>query len=107
MDEDAIVSSAETGDQQLSPEVAAHLEQHREVTLFCHDSEGHPIGYPMMLVGVRGIELLFSTYAKSAKVRHMRADPRVAVLSVSAGDPADLSWVSLNGTATIWQPTPE
>jgi hypothetical protein len=93
--------------QQLSLEVAAHLEEHREVTLFCFDSGGHPIGYPMMITGVRGTELLFSTYSKSAKVRHMREDPRVAVLSVAADDPTHLRWVSLRGTATIWQPTAE
>ena len=38
--------------QQLSLEVAAHLEEHREVTLFCFDSGGHPIGYPMMITDV-------------------------------------------------------
>ena len=93
-----------SGDVTMPLVVAEHLNAHREMTLFCRDESGGPIGYPMMMVGCSGQELYFSTYAKSAKVRHLERDARVAVLAMTGHDRRTLSWVKMTGLASIWAP---
>jgi len=93
----------------LPPDVAAQLDGHRDITLFCRDADGHPIGYPMMISSRDGADIVFSTYRKSAKVRHIERDPRVALLSFTAAPAPDggelVRWISMTGTAAVWQPT--
>jgi hypothetical protein len=49
----------------------------RDVVLFCRDTTGRPIGYPMRTTACEPEALVFTTYRKSAKVRHIERDPRV------------------------------
>jgi nitroimidazol reductase NimA-like FMN-containing flavoprotein (pyridoxamine 5'-phosphate oxidase superfamily) len=48
--------------------------------------------------------LYFTTYTKSAKVRHLRTDPEAACVVCSEDG---VSWVSVRGRAIIYQPAPE
>jgi hypothetical protein len=86
--------------------VLQFLESHREITLFCRDSQALPIGYPMMIFAQSPTTIFFSTYRKSKKVQHIERDPRVALLSYERDPQAPMRWVALNGTASLWVPTP-
>jgi hypothetical protein len=80
------------------------LDVVRDVVLFCRDASGRPIGYPMRTVACERTALVFTTYRKSAKVRHMERDPRVCVLA-SRVDGSSVRWVSMEGVASIVVPS--
>jgi hypothetical protein len=82
----------------------AFLARHRDVVLFCHDEKGGPIGYPMTVVSTAHGMIHFTTYRKSAKVRHLERDPRVSVLSF-VPEGASVRWASAWGTAVFWEPS--
>lgn len=80
------------------------IAAHRDVVLFCRDAGGAPIGYPMRCTSVSGSAVHFTTYRKSAKVRHLERDPAVHLLcSVATGEDS-VEWVDASGTVTIWSP---
>jgi hypothetical protein len=85
-----------------APDVAEIIRTNHRAFLFCRDSARRPIGYPMRTVAYRSAtrSLYFATYTKSAKVGHLIADPEVACL---VGD--DAGWVSVRGTAQVYQPS--
>jgi len=85
-----------------APDVIELLHAHHRVFLFCRDGAGRPIGYAMRSVAYRSATrcLYFATYAKSAKVRHLRSAPEVACL---VGDHE--GWVSVCGHASVYQPS--
>jgi hypothetical protein len=77
----------------------------RRSFLFCWDDDGHPVGYAMTVMRCRDGALWFSTYTKSAKVKHLRVDPRACCLIVDGGiDDAPMRWCSAGGTATVRAP---
>lgn len=91
-----------------SPYVADFMTLNHRVFLFCRDDDGRPIGYAMRSIAYDAAThwLFFATYTKSAKVRHLRADPDVACLVLPdepSGD--DTDWVSVRGTAEIYCPS--
>jgi hypothetical protein len=92
-----------------SPHVADFMRENHRAFLFCRDDARQPIGYAMHVVAYQPATrcLYFATYTKSAKVRHLRADPEVAcvVLSGGPGDD-DAQWVSVHGLAEVYQPAP-
>jgi uncharacterized pyridoxamine 5'-phosphate oxidase family protein len=94
----------EPGMDPFPERVARHLDEHADIVIFCRDSAGKPIGYPTRIAARRGEELLFSTYAKSAKVRHLNADPRVALLSMRPEGDDTVRWVRMTGRSEIWAP---
>ncbi|WP_234825440.1 MULTISPECIES: pyridoxamine 5'-phosphate oxidase family protein [Mycolicibacter] len=81
--------------------------KHRRAVLFCRDDSGQPIGYAMHSIRAEPGNLYFSTYAKSAKVGHLRADPAVACILLSDQDANDTVWVSVRGVAEVYQPSKE
>lgn len=85
-----------------APDVVEFIRANHRVFLFCHDGARRPIGYAMRSVAYRPADrvLSFTTYAKSAKVEHLRSAPEVACL---IGD--DEGWVSASGFARIYQPS--
>ena len=83
-----------------SPDVADFLGRHHRAFLFCRDAAGEPMGYAMRTIAYGAGELLFTTYAKSAKVANISARPEVACL-VQSGPEQDASWVSVRGRAEI------
>ncbi|WP_077087988.1 pyridoxamine 5'-phosphate oxidase family protein [Mycobacterium rhizamassiliense] len=85
-----------------APDVVELIRANHRVFLFCRDGARRPIGYAMRSVGYRAAirRLYFATYAKSAKVQHLRSAPEVACL---IGD--DAGWVSARGVAHVYQPT--
>lgn len=76
----------------------------RRAVLFCRDGSGRPIGYPMSIVAHRDGCLLFTTYAKSAKVVHLRADPTAACVVLS-DEPLPRAWLSATGSVVVERPT--
>ena len=90
----------------MDDDVVAFLQQQRDVALFCRDSAANPLGYPMRTVACNSSELTFTTYRKSAKVRHVERDPRVCVLA-SVESRSDVRWVSLVGRARVVAPSEE
>ncbi len=88
----------------LSPEVISYLESHREITIFCRDSQDCPVGYPMFIFAQSPTTIYFSTYRKSRKVQRIERDPRVALLSYERDAATPLRWVALNGIASLWAP---
>jgi pyridoxine/pyridoxamine 5'-phosphate oxidase len=88
----------------LPDDVIAYLESHREITIFCRDDQGRPVGYPMFIFAQSPTTIYFSTYRKSRKVQHIERDPRVALLSYERDANPPLRWVALNGTASLWAP---
>ncbi len=95
---------SEPGADPFPERVARHLDEHADIVIFCRDSAGKPMGYPMRVAARRGGELLFSTYAKSAKVRYLEADPRVAPLSMRPEGDGTVRWVHMRGRSEIWAP---
>jgi hypothetical protein len=85
-----------------APEVVDFIRTNHRVFLFCRDGARRPIGYAMRSVVYRSATrcLYFATYAKSAKVHHLRSAPEVACL---VGD--DEGWVSVGGLAHVYQPS--
>jgi hypothetical protein len=84
-----------------APDIAEFIRANHRVFLFCRDGARRPIGYAMRSVAYRPATrcLSFATYAKSAKVQHLRSAPEVACL---IGD--DECWVSVSGVARVYQP---
>lgn len=95
---------SEPGPDPFPNRVARHLDEHADIVIFCRDAAGKPIGYPMRIAARRGDEILFSTYAKSAKVRHLEADSRVALLSMRPQGDGTVRWVRMTGRSEIWAP---
>jgi hypothetical protein len=91
------------------PTLVDFLRRNHRAFLFCRDGSGHPIGYAMRSITYESGHLYFATYTKSAKVRHLLADPEAAcvVLSEVPVGEGRLSWVSLRGRAEIYRPSPE
>lgn len=83
------------------------LRNNHRAFLFCRDELGRPIGYAMQSIGCDAACLYFTTYAKSPKVRHLRADPAAACIVLGQPDSADPCWISVRGTAEIYWPTAE
>jgi hypothetical protein len=85
-----------------APEVVEFIRANHRVFLFCRDGARRPIGYAMRSVAYRPAArcLYFATYAKSAKVQHLRSAPEAACL---IGD--DEGWVSARGLAHVYQPS--
>ena len=83
-------------------DVVEFIRTNHRVFLFCRDGARRPIGYAMRSVAYRSATrcLYFATYAKSAKVQHLRSGPEVACL---IGD--DEGWVSVGGLAHVYQPS--
>ena len=86
-----------------APDVVEFIRANHRVFLFCRDGARRPIGYAMRSVAYRPAHrwLYFTTYTRSAKVRHLLADAEAACL---IGD--DAEWVSVRGTAQVYQPAP-
>ena len=85
-----------------APDVVEFIRANHRVFLFGRDGARSPIGYAMRSVAYRPANraLTFTTYAKSAKVKHLRSAPEVACL---IGD--DDGWVSVSGFARVYQPS--
>jgi hypothetical protein len=85
-----------------APDIVEFIRANHRVFLFCRDGTRRPIGYAMRSVAYRPTtrSLAFTTYAKSAKVRHLRSAPEIACL---IGD--DEGWVSVSGVARVYQPS--
>lgn len=88
-----------------SPTVVEFMHRNHRAFLFCRDESGRPIGYAMHSVRCEPGLLYFTTYAKSAKVKHLVADPAVACIVLGQQDGHDGPWVSVRGTAEIYQPS--
>jgi hypothetical protein len=88
-----------------SPTVVEFMRRNRRAFLFCRDELGRPIGYAMHSLGCEPGRLYFTTYAKSAKVKHLVADPGVACIVLGQQGGHDWPWVSVRGTAEIYQPS--
>jgi hypothetical protein len=84
-----------------SPE--AFVASTRRAVLFCRDDRGLPIGYPMSIFLTEGTTLLFTTYAKSAKVARFEADPYVHVV-VQSGGADEPTWLSFDGSLRVERP---
>jgi general stress protein 26 len=96
--------TTELPSHSLPDAVARHLDKHGDIVVFCRDDEGRPIGYPMRIMRRVESELLFSTYAKSAKVHHLENDPSVAMLSMRTEGRDHVSWLRMTGHASLWSP---
>jgi hypothetical protein len=85
-----------------APDVVKFIHASHRAFLFCRDGAQRPIGYAMRSVTYRSATrcLYFTTYAKSAKVQHLRSAPEVACL---IGD--DECWISVRGLAHVYQPS--
>jgi hypothetical protein len=85
-----------------SADIAEFIRTNHRAFLFCRDGAQRPIGYAMRSVVYRSATrcLYFTTYAKSAKVLHLRSAPEVACL---IGD--DEAWISVRGLTHIYQPS--
>jgi hypothetical protein len=60
------------------PELVEFLRRNHRAFLFCRDDDGHPIGYAMRTITYEPDQLYFAAYTKSAKIRHLLADPEAA-----------------------------
>jgi hypothetical protein len=85
-----------------APNVVDFIRANHRAFLFCRDGARRPIGYAMRSVAYRSATrcLYFATYAKSAKVQHLRSAPEVACLIGG-----DEGWVSVGGLAHVYQPS--
>jgi uncharacterized pyridoxamine 5'-phosphate oxidase family protein len=90
------------------PALVDFLRRNHRAFMFCRDEGGHPVGYAMRSITYEPGRLYFATYTKSAKVRHLLADPEVACVVVSEDRAGEgwPSWVSLHGSAEIYRPSP-
>lgn len=89
----------------LDADTADFLASERGVVLYCRDSAGHPIGYPMQTVACSDQAMTFTTYRKSAKVHHLERDPRVCVLAAHHRADHTVRWASVTGRAHIVAPS--
>jgi hypothetical protein len=87
-------------------ELVEFIRHNRRAFLFCRDESGWPIGYAMQSIGCKAGNLYFATYAKSPKVKHLRADPAVACVVLGQRHGRD-AWISVRGTAKIHRPSVE
>ena len=89
------------------PALVDFLQRNHRAFLFCRGEGGDPVGYPMRSITYAPCRLYFATYTKSAKVRHLMADPEVACVVVSEDRTGEgwPSWVSLRGRAEIYRPS--
>jgi Pyridoxamine 5'-phosphate oxidase len=71
----------------LTSEHLEFLSRHSRVFLLVRDGD-RPVGYPMTGRLIDGA-LEFSTYRKSAKVRHIERDERVCCVTVPRDSPED------------------
>lgn len=76
------------------------LADHSRVYLVVRRQDGTPMAYPMTGRWEDG-GLEFSTYRKSAKVRHIEGDDRVCCLTVPRDRTADRRALAVWGRATI------
>jgi hypothetical protein len=85
-----------------APDVVELIRANHRAFLFCRDGAQRPIGYAMRSVAYRAANrcLYFATYAKSAKVQHLRSASEVACL-IGDGE----GWVSVCGHASVYQPS--
>ena len=85
-----------------APDVVEFIRTNHRAFLFCRDGAQRPIGYAMRSVAYRSDTrcLYFATYAKSAKVQHMRSAPEAACLIGDNG-----CWISVRGLAHVYQPS--
>ena len=91
------------------PTLVNFLQRNHRAFLFCRDERGDPIGYAMRSITYEAGRLYFATYTKSAKVRHLLANPEAACVMLSEAPVGEgqLSWASLRGRAEIYRPPPE
>jgi uncharacterized pyridoxamine 5'-phosphate oxidase family protein len=92
---------------QLEATLVEFLRENRRAFLFCHDESGRPIGYAMQSIRCDLTSLYFSTYTKSPKVKHLRANPAAACVVLSGQEGSDRAWASVRGAAEIYQPSAE
>lgn len=103
---------ADSAVTQLPADVEAFLSTGRTAVLFCRDAGGRPIGYPMSVFRVMSGRLLFTTYTKSAKVAHLRRDPRATcvVTEPETTEPGTTEpgtvgrWIAVPGTVELHHP---
>lgn len=93
---------ADSAVTQLPADVEAFLSTGRTAVLFCRDAGGRPIGYPMSVFRVMSGRLLFTTYTKSAKVAHLRRDPRATCVVTEPGTVG--RWIAVPGTVELHHP---
>jgi hypothetical protein len=74
--------------------------------VFCRDGSGAPVGYPMNVTAVNGTTIVFTTYAQSAKVAHLRVDPRAAVILLEERDD-EVGWLLATGAIAIAHAGPD
>jgi hypothetical protein len=79
------------------------LTRSRRAFLFCRDSGGRLLGYALHVTDHRQGSLFFTTYTKSAKVAHLRDDPRVCCILQDDEGPV-LRWCSSEGTVVFIHP---
>jgi PPOX class probable F420-dependent enzyme len=77
-------------------DLPSFIQSHRRAFLATR-AAGGPTAHPMTLIPFEGA-IYFNTYRKSAKVRNLERDPRVACAVTSADDHA---WVSVQGRASL------
>jgi uncharacterized pyridoxamine 5'-phosphate oxidase family protein len=85
--------------------VVEFMRRNRRAFLFCRDESGRPVGYAMHSIGYEPGRLYFTTYAKSAKMKHLVANPAVACVVLGPQGGHDGPWLSVRGTAEIYQPS--
>ncbi|HZQ57917.1 MAG TPA: pyridoxamine 5'-phosphate oxidase family protein [Acidimicrobiales bacterium] len=78
-------------------ELASFIESHRRAFLVTCTAQGTPTAHPMTLIPHDGV-IYFNTYRKSAKVRNLERDPRVACLATS---PDGGAWAAVQGRAEV------
>ncbi|MDT5003405.1 MAG: hypothetical protein QOJ24_581 [Mycobacterium sp.] len=92
---------------QIEATLVEFLRDNRRAFLFCRDGSGRPIGYAMQSIRCDLTSLYFSTYTKSPKVKHLRANPAAACLVLGEREGSDGAWASVRGTAEVYQPSAE
>lgn len=78
-------------------ELASFIESHRRAFLVTRTAQGGPTAHPMTLIPHDGV-IYFNTYRKSAKVRNLERDARMACLATS---PAGGAWAAVQGRAEL------
>jgi uncharacterized pyridoxamine 5'-phosphate oxidase family protein len=78
-------------------DLSSFIESHRRAFLVTRTGSGAPTAHPMTLIPYDGT-IYFNTYRKSAKVRNIDRDPRMACLATS---PDNGAWVAVQGLAEV------
>jgi len=94
-----------TGAGTVDAAAISFFIEHPDCVLFCRDGRRRPLGYPMRITSLDGGVIHFTTYAKSAKVAHVKADPRILVISYRSDAEDAVTWATASGRASIWSPT--